>query len=355
MATYRNLGFDEACDVLSERKRRLESQIIERSSDLEFEPMPSATEGQKIGFGARLLGKRVEVGLAMRSRMLIDNGLKDCADSIPMDVLMQALNHTMWGRLRKAGSVKVWHDRDGRLLHLDWSQAQKEHVDSVRVFRAAFSSVNMQNHHTVRRPGVLALADLSTRVEVTVDCEKVREIAPSDPCHGSVKLCHSEMDAAPTSLFAAIYRPICWNYLVLGSSRSDLVRVGTAQIPLDLDNVAGSLASRLGGLLNRVRRLTSQRCMPIELAVPVIQLRWGLAQETAGAMLDTVRNPFLIGMDVTDEGCLYHVLNCFTAVTTHRRGNIPQRDCSVLEGLSDSLLIQGSPVQRVLQQDLRAA
>ena len=105
MATYRNLGFDEACDLLVERERRLQSQIIERSRDLEFDLLPPTTKGRQVGFGARLLDQRVEVGPAMRSRILRDFGMKDCADSIPRDVLVQALNHTIWGRLHKVGSV----------------------------------------------------------------------------------------------------------------------------------------------------------------------------------------------------------------------------------------------------------
>jgi hypothetical protein len=270
-------------------------------------------------------------------------------------MLVQALNHLIQGRLRKVGGVKVWHDSsNGRLLHLDWSYRQRPCLSGIHAFRTAFTAIPMRNHKTVRRPAVLSLADLSTRVEVAVDCEKVREIAPDDASLGGVMLRHSEMGEAPTSLFATIYRAVCWNVLVLGPTESNPAYVGTARIPLGLNDLAGSLASRLGGLLNRIRRLTHIPCMPMTDAVPLIQLRWGLAQVTSDALLDTARTPLLVGMDLDDRGCLYHVLNCFTAVTTHRRPKIPQRDCRVLEGLSDSLLIQGSPLQRVLQADLQA-
>jgi len=351
VATYRNLGFDEACDILTERHRRLESQTIERSRDLEIELMPPAAKGQRTAFGARVLGQHLQIGPATRSRILREFDMKECANAIPQSVVVQALNHLLSGRLRELGGVKVWHDSDGRLLHLDWNFRQKTQMDSIRMFRTAFGSVSMRNQHTVRRPAVSALADLPTRVEIAVDCQKVREPAPGDPCHGGVMLRHSEMGEVHTSFFATIYRAACWNWVVFGPSESTPVYVGTAQIPLGLNDLAGSLASRLGGLLNRIRRLTHMPCMPMELAVPSIQLRWGLAQVTSDALLDAGGDPLLGGYN----GRLYGVLNCFTAVTTHRRGKIPQHDCRILEGLSDSLLIQESPLHQVLQEDLRAA
>lgn len=355
MATYRNLGFDEACDLLGVRERRLESQIIERNRDLEFEPTSPADKDRHVGFGARILGQPVEVDPTARSRILREFGMNDCAGVLPQGLLVQALNHLVWSRLCEAGSLKVWHDSSGRLLHLDWSYRQRPRLSGTHAFRTAFAAIPMRNDHTVRRPTVLSLADLPTRVEVAADCQKTRDTAPDDPSHGGVMLRHSEMGAVRTTLSATIYRAICWNYLVFGPSESDLIYVGTARIPLGLNDLAGSLAGRLGGLLNRIRRLAYVPCLPMSQALPIMQLRWDLAQETSEALLEGDTAPANDYEGRSEGGYLYHVLNCFTWVTTHRRAKMPQRDCTVLSGLADSLLMEESPLQRILQADVKAA
>ena len=160
MATYRNLGFDEACDVLKERGRRLESQIVERDKDLEFEPTAPADREQPTGLTARVLGRRIDVEPATADRMLRELGLGPKAATMPQGLLVQALNHLTWRRLGETGGVRVWHESDGRLLHLDWGYGQRTRMDSLQLFRTAFTAINMRNQHAVRRPKVLSLSDL---------------------------------------------------------------------------------------------------------------------------------------------------------------------------------------------------
>jgi len=355
VATYQNLGFDEACDLLGERERRLGSQIVERHRDLEFEATSPANKGRQASFSARILGQLAEVDPTARSHILKEFGMSDCAGVLPQGLLMQALNHLVWSRLGKVGSLKLWHDSDGRLLHLDWNYRQRPCLSGIHAFRTAFTAIPMRNHHSVRRPTVLSLADLPTRFEAAVDCQKTRDTAPDDPSHGGVMLRHSEMGAVRTSLSATIYRAACWNVLVFGPSESNLIYVGTARIPLGLNDLAGNLASRLGGLLNRIRRLACIPCLPMKQALPMINLRWDLAQETSEALLEGDTAPVNDYEGRSESGYLYHVLNCFTWVTTHRRAKIPPHDCKVLGGLTDSLLTADSPLQRILQADVQAA
>ena len=354
MATYCNLGFDEACDLLAERERRLESQIIERHRDLEFEPTAAVDRGRPTGLAARVLGKRIAVEPASVARLLGEFGMGPRAALMPQGVLLQALNHLVWSRLRETGGVKAWHDRDGRLLYLDWTFRQRPRCSSVNVFQSAFAAIPMRNDRTVRRPAVMSLADLHTRFEATVDCQKVRETAPDDPSHGGVMLRHSEMGAARTALFATIYRAACWNVLVFGPSERCPIPVGRTQIPVRLGDVAGGLASRLGGLLNSIRRLARVPCLPMRLAAPVLQVRWDLAQATVESLLEADDEPTNHYSDWPERGYLYHAFNCLTWVTSHRRAAIPPRDGIVLSRLSDSLLMHDSPLQRVLQADLQA-
>jgi hypothetical protein len=353
MATYRNLCFDEACDVLKERGRRLESQIVERERDLGFEPA-AASESAAPTLAARLLGQRITVEPATTEGLVRAVGLGHQAAALPQALLAQALNHVTHRSLGEAGGVQVWYDSDGRLLHLDWGYRQRTRMDSLQLFRTAFTAINMRNQHAVRRPRVLSLSDLPTSIEATADCDKVRDIVPGDPSYGSIMLRHSEMGAIRSSLSATVWRAVCSNVMVFGPSESYITYVGTERIALGLNEVVGDIASRLGGLLNRMRRLRRIPCMPMALGVPVIQFRWDLAKATADALLNADSNLPFDYMGSSDGCCLYHVLNCLTAVTTHRRTKIPQRDRSVLSGLSDSLLIQGSPLQQVLQEDLRA-
>ena len=354
MVTYRNLGFDEACDLLAERERRLGSHIIERHRDLEFEPTEEADGNQPTGLAARLLGKRIAVEPALVPRLLREFGMGPRATMMPQGVLLQALNHLVWSRLRETGGVKAWHDRDGRLLYLDWTFRQRPRCSSVSVFRSAFASIPMRNDHTVRRPAVLSLADLATRFEATVDCQKARETAPDDPSHGGVMLRHSEMGASRTALFATIYRAACWNVLVFGPSERCPIPVGRTRIPVKLGDVAGGLASRLGGLLNSIRRLARIPCLPMRLATPLLQVRWDLVQATVESLLEADDEPTNRYSGWPEVGYLYHAFNCLTWATTHRRAAIPPRDGIVLSRLSDSLLMHDSPLQRVLQADLQA-
>jgi len=355
VATYQNLGFDEACDLLAERERRLESQIIERHRDLEFEPTEPADRSRLTGLTARVLGKRTAVEPALIHRLLGDFGMGSPSTMMPQGVLLQALNHLVWRRLRETGGVKAWHDRNGRLLHLDWTFRQRPRRSSVSVFQSAFAAIPMRNDHTVRRPAVLSLTDLSTRFEATVDCKKVRETAPDDPSRGAVMLRHSEMGATRTALFATIYRTACWNVLMFGPSETCPIRVAAAHIPFGLQDAAGGVASRLGGLLNSIRRLARIPCLPMRLATPVLQVRWDLAQATVESLLGADDEPANRYSDWPEVGYLYHALNCLTWVTTHRRSAIPQRDGTVLSRLSDSLLMRDSPLQQVFQADLKAA
>ena len=353
MAIYHNLGFDDACDILGERKHRMESQIVERSGDMEFEPVSHDDDDQQTVFGACVLGQHLTIAPAARGKLLRDLGLKDCADALPQTMLVEALNHVIASRLRQVGNVKIWHDSEGRLIHVDWAYRQRANMDSVGVFRTAFHSISMNNQHTIRRPGVLVLADLPTHVDVTADCDKVREVMPFDTLLGGVMLRHSEIGATPTSLFATIFRSFCLNVFKYGVNKSATRYVGDMRIPVGMNDLAGGLASGLGGLLNRMRRLAYQPCLATDEAMPLIQCRWDLSQVTADSLLEMTNDPFVGKHPEEEQGCLYDVLNTFTAVTTHRREKIPQGDCGVLERLSDSLLTGDSPLQRLLQQDLR--
>jgi len=352
MTRYYNLEFDDACDILQERTHRQESQIVERGGDFTFEPVEGNATAQPTTLRACLLGEHLEVAPATRSKLLQDFGLRECAASLPPAMLTEALNHVMAHRLHTGGSVKVWHDTAGRLIHIDWTYRQRVNMESVEAFRSTFHAISMKNHHTLRHPGVLVLADQPTHVDITTNCEKVREVMPSDTLLGGVMLRHSETGVTPTTLYATIFRAFCRNQLVYGFSKSDPRYLGDLRIPVGLNDIAGGLASGLGSLLNRMRRLAHQPSIATEEAMPIIQTRWNLAPITADTLLEMANDQYL-GHTVSRGGCLYDILNTFTAVTTHRHGNIPHDDCQVLEQLSDALLSEGNPLQRLLCRDMR--
>lgn len=376
MSIYHNIGYDDACDILVERKHRIGSQIIAQNWDMEFESVSPIENTAQKNIGVRILGQHLEVASATRNKLIRDIGFQDCADSLPQSMLIEALNHVMANRLRKVGSVKVWHDSEGRLINLDWGYQQQAHMDSVSAFQSAFHTISMKNQHTIRRPMVSVLVDQSTHIDVTTDCNKVREVMPYDTVLGGVMLRHSETGTTPTMLYASIFRSFCRNQFRAGFSKKDPRYLGDMHIPVGLNDIANGLACGLGSLLNSMHRLVKQPCIDINEVIPLVQHRWNLSQVTADKMqgmtnfeyVGTQSRPFWVSSfdelrpdhhiewqentDYSFQYSLYDVLNNFTAVTTHQRGRIPASDCNVLERLSDSLLMDNSPLQRLLQQDL---
>lgn len=133
--------------------------------------------------------------------------------------------------------------------------------------------------------------DQPTHVEVTADCEKVREVLPEDTLLGGVMLRHSEMGAAPTTLYASIFRAWCYNQFVYGFSKTDPRYVGEMRLPIGLADLAGDLAGNLGGLLNRMRRLAHQPCVGISEAALILQSRWELSPVTSDALVEMATHP----------------------------------------------------------------
>lgn len=350
MSRYYNLGFDDTCDILNERKNRQYSLIVADIKDMQFVPLSNCSIAGE--FTIMLFGKGLEVAPAMRNKLINDFGLKQFVGVLSASFFLEAMNQILQSRLLKYGRVKVWYDNSGRLIHIDWDYLKRRNFAMVETFRSTFQSVSMRNSHTIRRPKVLVLDDLPTHVEVTSDCEKVRDFLPEDTLMGGVMLRHSEMGAQATSLYATIFRTFCSNQLIYGYSKKDPSYLGEWKMTVSLNDLAGGLASSLGSMLNSIRWLEEQNCLTTEEAIPIIKARWSLAQQTANSMFD-MANAYKMGFINRSGGAsLYEILNNFTAVTTHQRNQIPEDDCRIIEELTDSLLTPASPLQRLLQQDI---
>lgn len=349
MTTYHNVGFDDACDILSERTHHMDWQIVAQRGDLEFTLGTPLEDGSAV-FDLRVLGQRLEIAPAARTKLLRELGLQEIAGALPPSMLAEALNHLLGNRLRTVGDAKVWHDHAGRLIYLDWEHRRRAPIDGVTAFRTTFSAISMKNRRTLRRPTVMVLNDQPTHVEVTADCEKVREVLPEDTLLGGVMLRHSEMGAAPTTLYASIFRAWCYNQFVYGFSKTDPRYVGEMRLPIGLADLAGDLAGNLGGLLNRMRRLAHQPCVGISEAALILQSRWELSPVTSDALVEMATHPKIGNTRWGyEDTSLYDMLNAFTAVTTHRREQIPHQDCQTLEQLADLLLRGDSSLPEVLK------